>query len=212
MWAFRHIDTEFWKFRLADQAFFDIPLPGFEVSDPPLCLFACQIHCLGNVADPLSAVVFLVVGVPWSLQVKTISLLPLLFDFLSCLNAAQFWHAPTSVEYLRYSPYAARGQLVLGLVHRRLTRGSQFTRREVRASIQGIFQENLYISPYLGLQNSCDRWTFVHLTNLRDFVERFSQPFNSRREHLGRAAKTNAQVVRHFEKPPRHYRRVMFFT
>src|ERR1700730_19378955 len=74
------------------QTFFYVALPGFVVSDAPLCLLARQCQSPGYVTNAFGPIILLVVWIAGCLQVKIVSPFPLCLNVLGCLYSAQFWH------------------------------------------------------------------------------------------------------------------------
>ena len=87
-------DSNLW----CGDAFFDVSLPGFVVSNPAFCLFACKFHFLGYVIDPGSSIFLLVKAVAWRPEIDFIGVRPFCFYFICCLDAPSLWHAKGSLQ------------------------------------------------------------------------------------------------------------------
>src|SRR5687768_2810030 len=74
-------------------AFLNVSLPGFVVSNPAFCLFPCKFHFLGYVIDPGSSIFLFVKPVARRPEVDFISIRPFCFYFFCGLDATSLWHA-----------------------------------------------------------------------------------------------------------------------
>ena len=85
---------EFWAIGLrGDDAFLNVPLPGFVVSYSSFGLLARQFHFLGYIIDPGGSIFLLIKAVAWRPEVDFVSIRPFCFYFFSGLDATSLWHA-----------------------------------------------------------------------------------------------------------------------
>ena len=88
----------FSKFLWCGDAFFDVSLPGFVVSNPAFCLFACQFHFLGYEIDPGGSIFLLVKAVARRPEINFVSKSPFCFYLVGRLDAPSLWHAKGSLQ------------------------------------------------------------------------------------------------------------------